>query len=80
MSNSVGPSSILLALISSGMKGQRFFNGYLPINSKRKNKRVKIFREKSKNDETQIFIETPYRNNQLLDLIKRVLSQNTQLQ
>ena len=41
---------------------------------------MKFYAEKSKkNDETQIFIETPYRNNQLLDLIKRVLSQNTQL-
>ena len=77
----VGPSSILLALISSGMKGQRFtFNGYLPINSKERIKKLKFLEKKSKkNDETQIFIETPYRNNQLLDLAKRVLSQDTQL-
>ena len=77
----VGPSSILLALISSGMKGQRFtFNGYLPINSKERIKKLKFLEKKSKkNDETQIFIETPYRNNQLLDLTKRVLSQDTQL-
>ena len=77
----VGPSSILLALISSGMKGQRFtFNGYLPINSKERIKELKFLEKKSKkNDETQIFIETPYRNNQLLDLTKRVLSQDTQL-
>ena len=77
----VGPSSILLALISSGMKGQRFtFNGYLPINSKERIKKLKLLEKKSKkNDETQIFIETPYRNNQLLDLTKKVLSQNTQL-
>ena len=77
----VGPSSILLALISSGMKGQRFtFNGYLPINSKERIKELKFLEKKSKkNDETQIFIETPYRNNQLLDLTKRVLSKNTQL-
>ena len=77
----VGPSSILLALISSGMKGQRFtFNGYLPINSKERIKKLKLLEKKSKkNDETQIFIETPYRNNQLLDLTKRVLSQDTQL-
>ena len=70
----VGPSSILLALISSGMKGQRFtFNGYLPINSKERIKKLKFLEKKSKkNDETQIFIETPYRNNQLLDLTKRV--------
>ena len=77
----VGPSSILLALISSGMKGQRFtFNGYLPINSKERIKELKLLEKKSKkNDETQIFIETPYRNNQLLDLTKKVLSQDTQL-
>ena len=77
----VGPSSILLALISSGMKGQRFtFNGYLPINLKERIKKLKLLEKKSKkNDETQIFIETPYRNNQLLDLTKKVLSQNTQL-
>ena len=77
----VGPSSILLALISSGMKGQRFtFNGYLPINSKERIKELKFLEKKSKkNDETQIFIETPYRNNQLLYLTKRVLSQDTQL-
>ena len=77
----VGPSSILLALISSGMKGQRFtFNGYLPINSKERIKELKFLEKKSKkNDETQIFIETPYRNNQLLDITKRVLSQDTQL-
>ena len=77
----VGPSSILLALISSGMKGQRFtFNGYLPINSKERIKELKFLEKKSKkNDETQIFIDTPYRNNQLLDLTKRVLSQDTQL-
>ncbi|MAR42780.1 MAG: SAM-dependent methyltransferase [Flavobacteriaceae bacterium] len=77
----VGPSSILLGLISSGMNGQRFtFNGYLPINSKERIKQLKYLEKKSKkNDETQIFIETPYRNNQLLALIKKVLSPNTQL-
>ena len=77
----VGPSSILLGLISSGMNGQRFtFNGYLPINSKERIKKLKYLEKKSsKNDETQIFIETPYRNNQLLTLIKKVLSLNTQL-
>tara|TARA_B100000989_G_scaffold292985_1_gene269712 strand:+ start:350 stop:1063 length:714 start_codon:yes stop_codon:yes gene_type:complete len=77
----VGPSSVLLGLISSGMNGQRFtFNGYLPINSKERIKKLKYLEKKSsKNDETQIFIETPYRNNQLLTLIKKVLSLNTQL-
>lgn len=77
----VGPSSILLALISSGMNGQRFtFNGYLLINSRERSRQLKYLEKKSKrDDETQIFIETPYRNNQLLTLIKKVLSPNTQL-
>ncbi len=77
----VGPSSILLGLISSGMNGQKFtFNGYLPINSKERAKQLKYLEKKSiRNDETQIFIETPYRNNQLFALILKVLSPNTQL-
>ncbi len=77
----VGPSSILLGLIASGMNGQRFtFNGYLPIISKERTKELKYLEKKSiKNKETQIFIETPYRNNQLLEMILKVLSPNTQL-
>ena len=77
----VGPSSILLGLISSGMNGQKFtFNGYLQINPKERAKQLKYLEKKSiRNDETQIFIETPYRNNQLLALILKVLSPNTQL-
>ena len=77
----VGPSSILLGLVSSGMSGQRFtFNGYLPINLKERTKHLKYLEKKSViNTETQIFIETPYRNNQLLTLIRKVLSPNTQL-
>ena len=77
----VGPSSILLGLISSGMNGQRFtFNGYLLINLKERTKQLKYLEKKAlKNDETQIFIETPYRNNQLLALLKKVLAPNTHL-
>ena len=77
----VGPSSILLGLISSGMNGQKFtFTGYLPINIKERTKQLKYLEKKSiKYYETQIFIETPYRNNQLLALMKKVLSPNTQL-
>ena len=63
----VGPSSILLALMASGMNGQQFrFNGYLPID---RQERMKILKELEadslKNNCTEIFIETPYRNNQL---------------
>lgn len=66
----VGPSSILLALMASGLNGQNFeFNGYLPIKNPEKRKFIKELEKKSINT-TQIFMETPYRNNQLLrDLI-----------
>ena len=63
----VGPSSILLALMASGMNGQCFqFNGYLPIDSLEKRKKIKAIEEDSlRNQCTHLFIETPYRNNQL---------------
>jgi 16S rRNA (cytidine1402-2'-O)-methyltransferase len=64
----VGPSSILLALMASGMNGQCFqFVGYLPIESSARKKTIKELEEYSyKKNCTQIFIETPYRNNQLI--------------
>lgn len=64
----VGPSSILLALMASGMNGQQFyFAGYLPIDSlERKNVIKELEADSAKRNCTQIFIETPYRNNQLL--------------
>jgi 16S rRNA (cytidine1402-2'-O)-methyltransferase len=63
-----GPSSILLALMASGMNGQRFqFVGYLPINEHERIKAIKeLESESQKKNCTQIFIETPYRNNQLI--------------
>ena len=65
----VGPSSILLALMASGMNGQQFeFMGYLPIDNLERNKKIKELEAASaKNESTKIFIETPYRNNQLLE-------------
>jgi len=65
----VGPSSILLALMASGMNGQCFqFFGYLPIESSARKKTIKELEEYSyKKNCTQIFIETPYRNNQLIN-------------
>ncbi len=69
----VGPSSILLALMASGMNGQCFqFNGYLPIDGLEKKKKIKELETESERKKmTQIFIETPYRNNQLLkDLVQ----------
>jgi len=67
----VGPSSILLALMASGLNGQQFrFTGYLPVDNAA---RVKVLRdleaESRRNHCTMLFIETPYRNNQLLDAI-----------
>ena len=65
----VGPSSILLALMASGMNGQCFqFVGYLPIESSARKKTIKELEEYShKKNCTQIFIETPYRNHQLIN-------------
>ena len=65
----VGPNSILLALMASGMNGQCFqFVGYLPIESSARKKTIKELEEYSyKKNCTQIFIETPYRNNQLIN-------------
>jgi 16S rRNA (cytidine1402-2'-O)-methyltransferase len=69
----VGPSSILLALMASGMNGQQFqFVGYLPINEYEKGKVIKeLETESRKKNCTQIFIETPYRNNQLIQSVLR---------
>ena len=65
----VGPSSILLALMASGMNGQQFeFTGYLPIENVARSKKIKELESASaKHNSTKIFIETPYRNNQLLE-------------
>jgi 16S rRNA (cytidine1402-2'-O)-methyltransferase len=67
----VGPNSILLALMASGMNGQQFqFAGYLPINTPERIKAVKeLEAESQKKKCTQIFIETPYRNNQLTETV-----------
>jgi 16S rRNA (cytidine1402-2'-O)-methyltransferase len=77
----VGPSSIIMALMASGLNGQRFaFNGYLPIESKDLVKTLKDFEKESKvKDQTQIFIETPYRNQALFGNILKTLHADTQL-
>lgn len=76
-----GPSSIILALISSGFNGQEFsFNGYLPIDKQqRKNKILQLEKQVQNTGFTQIFMETPYRNNQLFDDLIKILSPNTKL-
>lgn len=77
----VGPSSILLAMMASGMNGQSFaFNGYLPIDKSDKKSALKNFEKMSSDkNQSQIFIETPYRNNKLLEDILSGLQPNTHL-
>jgi len=77
----VGPSSIILALMSSGMNGQSFaFNGYLPIEQAERKACLKRL-EKLSHDlkQTQIFIETPYRNNKILEDICNTLQPSTRV-
>lgn len=77
----VGPNSILLALMASGMNGQQFqFVGYLPIDNQQKIKTIKeLEAESQKKNCTQIFIETPYRNNQLIETILKNCRLSTKL-
>lgn len=77
----VGPSSILLAMMGSGLNGQNFaFNGYLPIEKSERKKALKILENRSlKLNQSQIFMETPYRNEKLLEDIKQVLNPQTHL-
>lgn len=77
----VGPSSILMAMMSSGMNGQNFaFNGYLPIDAAERKAMIKnlerLSREKG---QSQIFMETPYRNDKLLKELTRILHKSTRL-
>lgn len=76
-----GPSSIILALISSGFNGQEFtFHGYLPIDKSQKSQKIKFLETQvQKTGYSQIFMETPYRNNQLFEDLMKSLSPNTKL-
>ena len=77
----VGPSSILMAMMASGMNGQNFaFNGYLPIDGLKRRSTIKKLEKSSRElDQSQIFIETPYRNDKLLEQLKKTLQPNTLL-
>lgn len=77
----VGPSSIFLALMASGMNGQQFaFHGYLPIDAKEKANAIKQLEQESrKKNQSQIFMETPYRNNKFLTDLLSHLAPNTRL-
>ncbi len=77
----MGPSSILLSLMASGFNGQGFtFNGYLPIDATERKKKIQQLEQiVTSNGIAQLFIETPYRNNQLLEAILQTCHPTTQL-
>lgn len=77
----VGPSSIVLALMASGLNGQCFcFNGYLPIEKHARTQQIITLEKRSiKHNQTQIFIEAPYRNQALLELIVQICRDDTHL-
>jgi 16S rRNA (cytidine1402-2'-O)-methyltransferase len=77
----VGPSSILLSLMASGLNGQQFaFLGYLPVDKQVRNIKLKEIEKRSQtHNETQIFIETPYRNMHMLEAILASCNPNTRL-
>ncbi|MFC7358584.1 SAM-dependent methyltransferase [Jejudonia soesokkakensis] len=77
----VGPSSILLALMASGFNGQNFaFTGYLPIDKRERKIEIKrLERLSAEQDQSQLFIETPYRNNQMLESLLSTLHNDTRI-
>lgn len=76
----VGPSSLLLALMASGLNGQRFrFLGYLPVATAERSARIVAIERDSRNGETQLFIETPYRSDAMFDALLQTCSPATRL-
>ena len=77
----VGPSSLLLAMMASGLNGQNFaFNGYLPIEKSERKRSIRQLEKWSfEKDQSQLFIETPYRNEKLFEDLLNTLSDNTKL-
>ena len=77
----VGPSSILMSLMASGFNGQSFaFHGYLPVEAAKRTERIKTLESRIYSEHTtQIFIETPYRNEKLLDELIRICRPTTRL-
>lgn len=76
-----GPSSIILSVMGSGLNGQNFaFVGYLPIQPNERQKRIKQLEQRSRDErQTQFFIETPYRNNKLMEALTQILQPETHL-
>ncbi|MCC8089038.1 MAG: SAM-dependent methyltransferase [Rikenellaceae bacterium] len=77
----VGPSSIILAMMASGMNGQSFaFNGYLPVKQPERGKRIRFYEQRAlKEKQSQIFIEAPYRNAKLLEDLVTICGKETLL-
>ena len=77
----IGPSSILMAMMASGMNGQNFaFNGYLPIEKSERKSKIKQLEKRSfEEQQAQLFIETPYRNDKLLLDLCQILHPDTQI-
>jgi 16S rRNA (cytidine1402-2'-O)-methyltransferase len=77
----IGPSSILLALMGSGLSGQNFsFHGYLPIKDEERQKKLRQLEKDSRQENrTQIFIETPYRNRQMLETLIKTCTDSTRI-
>ncbi|MDR0955234.1 MAG: SAM-dependent methyltransferase [Rikenellaceae bacterium] len=77
----VGPSSILLAVMASGLNGQSFaFNGYLPIKQPERNRAIRLYEERAlRENQSQFFIEAPYRNTKLFDDLIVCLGAETRL-
>jgi 16S rRNA (cytidine1402-2'-O)-methyltransferase len=77
----VGPSSLMLALMASGLEGQRFcFKGYLPVEAAGRDRAIQLLeKESARERSTQLFIETPYRNGRLLEALLQVCKPTTRL-
>jgi len=77
----VGPSSILLGLMGSGLNGQSFaFHGYLPVNETERDTTLRALEDESRKlGRTQIFIETPYRNERMFDALLKMLKPDTRV-
>lgn len=77
----VGPSSLMLALMASGFNGQNFaFNGYLPVDKSKRTSAIRHLEERlHREHQTQLFIEAPYRNNQMLEALSTALQPNSMI-
>ena len=76
-----GPSSLLLALMASGLNGQQFcFHGYLPVNNPQRSKKIREIENAAvKYGQTQIFIETPYRNDRMIEELLKTCDKDSLL-